>query len=179
MGTLRASTNEYTIYNFLNFSLRLFVRAVKRVVGYLSDHSRISADCLPLFFSALSFNYVQLLLTFAASNPRRVRYLRANRCGWDDIYEKGVYLTLCLWRLENFATFQITVKGQGNGRCPLGYVSLTAGIVPAWQAQRLAYISAWASALLVLTGWAMRRPRVAGRVTVTDSRAFLYMYFSG
>ena len=32
-------------------------------------------------------------------------------------------------------------------------------------------ISAWASALLVLTGWAMRRPQSVGRVTVTDSRA--------
>ena len=36
-------------------------------------------------------------------------------------------------------------------------------------------ISAWASALLVLTGWAMRRPQSVGRVTVTDSRAFLFM----
>ena len=35
-------------------------------------------------------------------------------------------------------------------------------------------ISAWASALLVLTGWAMRRPQSVGRVTVTDSRACLF-----
>ena len=111
-------------------------------------------------------------------NPRRVRYLRANRCGRDDIYEKGVYLTLCLWRLENFATFQITVKGQGNGRCPLGYVSLTAGIVPAWQAQRLAYISAWASALLVLTVMGNAKASSCG---TSDSdrlpRFFVYVLF--
>ena len=34
------------------------------------------------------------------------------------------------------------------------------------------YISAWASALLVQTDWAMRRPQTVGRVTGTDSRAF-------
>ena len=38
-------------------------------------------------------------------------------------------------------------------------------------------ISAWASALLVLTGWAMRRPQSVGRVTVTDSRAFYLCLF--
>ena len=34
------------------------------------------------------------------------------------------------------------------------------------------YISAWASALLVLLWWAMRRPPSVGRVTSTDSHAF-------
>ena len=38
----------------------------------------------------------------------------------------------------------------------------------------LLYISAWAFALLVSAGWAMRRPLVAGRVTGTDSRAFSF-----
>ena len=37
--------------------------------------------------------------------------------------------------------------------------------------------SAWASALLVQSRWAMRRPRIAGRVTGTDSRAFFFNYY--
>ena len=34
------------------------------------------------------------------------------------------------------------------------------------------YISAWASALLVSTGWAMREPQSVGRVTDENSHAF-------
>lgn len=34
------------------------------------------------------------------------------------------------------------------------------------------YIQAWASALLVLTDWAMRRPLYVGRVTGTNSHVF-------
>ena len=41
------------------------------------------------------------------------------------------------------------------------------------QCERI-YISAWASALLVLLSWAMRRPLCVGRVTGTDSRAFSF-----
>lgn len=37
------------------------------------------------------------------------------------------------------------------------------------------YISAWASALLVQTVWAMRRPYDVGRVTSTDSHVFSYI----
>ena len=44
--------------------------------------------------------------------------------------------------------------------------------VSAWGGMEYIYISAWASALLVLARWAMRRPRIAERVTGTDSRAF-------
>ncbi len=38
------------------------------------------------------------------------------------------------------------------------------------------YISAWASALLVSTGWAMPEPQSVGRVTGTDSHAFYFKY---
>ena len=150
------------------------------MVGYLSYHSRISADCLPLFFSALSFNYVQLLLTFAASNPRRVRYLRANRCGRDDIYEKGVYLTLCLWRLENFATFQSLSKGKATVDVHWDMFNRQPMLYP-WHSSWttwLVYISAWASALLVLTVMGNAKASSCG---TSDSdrlpRFFVYVLF--
>lgn len=46
-----------------------------------------------------------------------------------------------------------------------------------WKAYDVSYTyRAWASALLVLQWWAMRRPKVAGRVTGTDSRAFFFIW---
>jgi hypothetical protein len=39
----------------------------------------------------------------------------------------------------------------------------------------LLYISAWASALLVQQRWAMRRPRVVGRVTVQTLTLFVFI----
>ena len=40
------------------------------------------------------------------------------------------------------------------------------------------YIQAWASALLVLTDWAMREPRSVGRVAVTTPTLFSYEYYN-
>ena len=40
------------------------------------------------------------------------------------------------------------------------------------------YIQAWASALLVLTDWAMQEPRSVGRVAVKTPTLFSYEYYN-
>ena len=115
--------------------------------------------------------------------PRQCFPTRGGADGWDDIYEEGVYLTLCFPAYRNFATFRNRWE-QVSGRCLRGYVIHRIdreASCPKEGRVRLVghYISAWASALLVLLYRAMRRPLCAGRVTGTDSRAsFLYVYVS-
>ena len=46
------------------------------------------------------------------------------------------------------------------------------GLLTQPHAKGAIYIQAWASALLVLTTWAMRRPQAVGRVTVKVPRFF-------
>ena len=71
---------------------------------------------------------------------------------------------------RNFVTFN-PVKHKATVDAH-GYV-YTAGVCPSFRGKCLRmYISAWASALLVLTGWAMRRPLCVERVTVIGSTLF-------
>jgi hypothetical protein len=85
--------------------------------------------------------------------------------GGELIYDEGVYLTLCSWRLETSQTFivvrnEATVDVHGcvftSRRYTLLYIRYAKGAI---------YIQAWASALLVQLRWAMRRPPSVGRVT--------------
>ena len=63
--------------------------------------------------------------------------------------EKDVYLTFCLWHIGTSQLLK-TSQSQSNGRCLRG-VLITAK-APTNMGLVVLYISAWASALLVLTG---------------------------
>ena len=87
--------------------------------------------------------------------PRQCFPIRGRADGWDDIYEEGVYLTLCFPAYRNFATFRNRWE-QVSGRCLRGYVIHRIdreASCPKEGRVRLVghYISAWASALLVQT----------------------------
>ena len=76
--------------------------------------------------------------------------------GWDDIWKEGVYLTPCLWLFKT-SHLLISVKEQGNGRCLRDMlIAVPCPTCGVWK--QVIYISAWASALLVLQRWATRRP---------------------
>ena len=81
--------------------------------------------------------------------------------------EKGVYLTLWVWRIGIWQ-FQTISQKQSNSWRPLDvfiwcfWVSGHFG----WMSRvSMIYISAWASTLLVLTNRAMPEPQCVGRVT--------------
>ena len=69
------------------------------------------------------------------------------RCGERYILERRLLDALCLTTTE-LRNFLQPVKEQSNSRCLRCMVYTNLAI----------YIHAWASALLVSTGWAMRRP---------------------
>ena len=104
------------------------------------------------------------------------------------IYGKRLLNALFLTS-QNFANSQLCQK-QSNSRCSWVCIQTYTRLVGyrqthtpqrnssgrsrplcVWQ-EVYTYISAWASALLVLTEWAMRRPCDVGRVTSTDSHVF-------
>ena len=81
-------------------------------------------------------------------------------------------LTLCSWRMEilqpsiqskSMATVDVHGCVFTRHRYTLLYIRHTKGAI---------HIQAWASALLVLTDWAMQRPLCLGRVTVRLPRFF-------
>ena len=115
-------------------------------------------------------------------------YLRLQRCyaesGWSGgrgralFFRKDVYLTFLSLTLQNFATSQLS-QNKSNGRCLRGMLYIlgmpfsTKGGLGCYTYRR-----GLSSALLVQTGWAMRRPCRVGRVTGTDSRAFFFIIYS-
>lgn len=86
------------------------------------------------------------------------------------IYRKDVYLTFCLWLFETSQLSKPSPK-QSNSRCLRDmYISFNA------LSERVLNLYAYRRGLLRCSfrrWWAMRRPQTAGRVTGTDSRAFL------
>ena len=78
-------------------------------------------------------------------------------------------LFLTAW---NFAT-SLVVKEHSSGRCPWVCNHQPAVYLIIYKVcQRCDIHTAWASALLVLTTWAMRRPQAVGRVAVRVPRFF-------
>ena len=108
--------------------------------------------------------------------PTPIPRMRVNGGGEMTYIKKDVYLTFCLWRIKTSQILKTSSKNKAAvdvcGICFIFHKLLISKFVKIF-----VYISAWASALLVRTGWAMRRPQSAGWVTGTDSRAFsLYTY---
>ena len=80
---------------------------------------------------------------------------------------------LNILKLRNFLKTRLR---QSNGRCSwVCYTKQPGCLRVSVRTVWVYYISAWASALLVLLSWAMRRPQSVGRVTGTDSRAFFVL----
>lgn len=121
----------------------------------------------------LLFSVSLLCAIFALSHAEAS--LPGEAVGWGGHRKKGVYLTLCalLFGTSQPPNYR---QGQSNGRCPSGMLGTALVVsVPLGRARRAGSISAWASALLVLTVRAMRRPQTAGRVTGTATRAFFVL----
>ena len=104
--------------------------------------------------------------------------------GWDDIYEEGVYLTLCFPAHRNFATFIMYSRDKAmvDACGDMLYIGLTGRHPAPRRAGCALSVVTYRRGLLRCSFKqfrAMRRPLCAGRVTGTDSRAsFLYMYVS-
>ena len=98
--------------------------------------------------------------------------------GRDSYIRKGVYQRYVLG-VSELRKLHHTVHEHRNGRRPLGmsyaspYCTVPSQRNGQWGGD--IYISAWASALLVLTVWAMRRPLRAGRQRYRLPRFFVYM----
>ena len=76
---------------------------------------------------------------------------------------------------RNLAVSKNESQRQGNGRCSwVCYIKTARRLRVYASAVCVYYISAWASALLVSTFRAMPEPLCVGRVTDTDSHAFLF-----
>lgn len=91
--------------------------------------------------------------------------------GWVGIkYGKAFTLRFVLDTLKS-SKF-LSRQRQGNGRCPLGMI--LSHVFCAMQKLCCVFISAWASALLVSTGWAMLEPQSVGRVTSQTPTLFYY-----
>ena len=112
--------------------------------------------------------------------PRQCFPIRGRADGWDDIYEEGVYLTLCFPAHRNFATFGNCWE-QGSGRCLRGYVIHRIdreASCPKEGRVRLVgrYISAWASALLVQTVSGNAKASMCGTSNRYRLPRFLFIY---
>lgn len=81
--------------------------------------------------------------------------------GWEIKYGKAFTLRFVLDTLKS-SKF-LSRQRQGNGRCPTGMI--LSHYFCTMQKVCCVFISAWASALLVSTGWAMLEPQSVGRVT--------------
>ena len=107
-------------------------------------------------------------------NARKPMPTREEAAGREPIYRKGVHLTLCTW-LFGIWQFQTTCQGSKQQRrswiCNIWHLIANSHIWFLCNSRRI-YISAWASALLVLTSRAMPEPRRVGRVTGRFPRSF-------
>lgn len=93
-----------------------------------------------------------------------------------------IYGKAFTWRFDltlgNFANFTISQR-QSNSRCSCVSIYRRNFHIISWSwilcnFVVYVYLLAWASALLVLDWWAMRRPPSVERATGTDTHAFLF-----
>lgn len=68
------------------------------------------------------------------------------------IYGKGVYLTLCVLALQNFANSEYPVENKATVDAYVWYVFIIVVYFALWDDTSMCFISAWVSALLVRTG---------------------------
>lgn len=118
--------------------------------------------CIRLHVSGFSF-------TFAVSLAPKPDGVEA----WWRTFMKGVYYVNALFlTLLESGSFNFRQR-QGNGRCPVLVYFRKCDSHPAWLPPCMDSISAWASALLVLTERAMPEPQRVGRATGAVPTLFL------
>ncbi len=138
-----------------------------QIISQINDANRGIGELLLLLSLVEIWYFIRFALSLSYRCADTLIHLYGLRWkGGDDIVEKRLLsaLFLTFW---NFATFNVSLR-QSNGRC--SWVCFYRTIIVSVRFLQVwfggIYISAWASALLVLRYRAMRRPQSAGRVTV-------------